>query len=608
MQLPIIQPGQPSAANPDSEPLIDRNRPDRSGWRSNLLFLQRLLWLTAILAALHCAVRGRETRSGPRTQDTLPLEFLKQLWPASEQIRPLGSSGLSELLDAQGDRIAILASTSPVADSIVGYSGPNNVLLMLAEDQSIASAHLISSGDTPEHASLVAEDSAFWQQFSKLDWNSVNVSELDSVSGATLTSLAILEAIEMRSSGRRLALKFPTDVSLNEARQFVDGASRIEAVEFHGYPAWQVLGQNVSGTAEEHLGVLVRTGYLVDSIEGYQGPSELLLWIDRTGNLVKVRLRGSYDNEPYVGYVRQEYSFWPLFQGRPLIDLAQLDMDAEGIEGVSGATMTSMAVAETVQAAATQLTAKIEAPHQRPVYWNWSWTECATAWIALGGLVLSQTRIRSQKSARLLWQVVCVCVLGMVAGNLLSVGLLAGWTGSGIPLRLAPGLSCLLLVALLAPIVLRTNVYCDQICPHGALQQWMRPVSTTLRKKSIRREGPLNTMGRLVRWGARGSSVAILLAAAAGLLFNVSLPLAWLEPFDSYSWRIGISVSLGVWVLSMAMGLWQPMSYCRLGCPTGQFLDWIRRSRRGRHAWRLDGCLALVAIVAWFIVGLRWLD
>ena len=54
----------------------------------------------------------------------------------------------------------------------------------------------------------------------------------------------------------------------------------------------------------------------------------------------------SYDNEPYVTYVRDDAYFRSLFNGLELGELSELDLFEHGVEGVSGATMTSMAVAD----------------------------------------------------------------------------------------------------------------------------------------------------------------------------------------------------------------------------------------------------------------------
>jgi hypothetical protein len=87
---------------------------------------------------------------------------------------------------------------------------------------------------------------------------------------------------------------------------------------------------------------------------GYQGPTDAIIGFDTENCVAGVLVLASFDNEPYVGYVRDDRAFRKVYQGMRLEELAAVDPMETGIEGVSGATMTSQAVAEgIVRAAAT---------------------------------------------------------------------------------------------------------------------------------------------------------------------------------------------------------------------------------------------------------------
>jgi hypothetical protein len=351
---------------------------------------------------------------------------------------------------------------------------------------------------------------------------------------------------------------------------------------------------------------------LIDSLDGYQGPTELLLWFDLDDVLRNVRLRSSYDNQPYVGYVQQEYSFWPIFKQRDLASLASIDLEQEKIEGVSGATMTSLAVAQTLQAAAARLreqpsTASGSAQRMLSRDWNWSPTEWATAALALASIAWSRGRWRGTGWPRWGWQLICFSVLGIWAGNLLSLALFAGWTRGGIPFHLAPGLVTLLVVALVWPVVSKSNVYCDQLCPHGIVQQWIvpwrRPAARVLWGSSPSAIRP--SVGRPSPWKRalvrllQATSLAGIAAAVGWLLLGWPISLAELEPFDTYAWRVGWSFSCLVWGGSLLLAIWRPMSYCQLACPTGRLLDLLRRSRRRPGSWWLEMGLLLAVALVW---------
>ncbi len=587
-QLPVLNAAQPDRSSPAR----------RSPIRSAGVLAVRLSLLVVALAGLHQASQRGILRAQLAQREPPSLAAVQQLAPTAARLEAVqfGAAQLtSELQSAaigyrvfnsSGESLGIAITTSPEADSIVGYSGANNVLLLLDDRQRILGAGLLRSGDTAEHAAQVVEDPQFWSQFDGLAMGESTELDIDGVSGATLTSLAIAEGIQLRMSGRKLSLRFPDPIALAEVQQLLPEATKI-GEEVSGL-------LRLEGAGGEHLGWVARTGEVVDAEEGYQGPTELLLLFDVAGVLKQVRIRKSFDNEPYVGYVKQEYSFWARFKGRNLSELAALDVEKEEIEGVSGATMTSLAVARTIGEAVRRL--QVERAAQVPKrQWNWSISELATACVAGASLLWSRSKWRGRKWPRLIWQAVCVVVIGGWTGNLISLALLAGWTGAGVSYRLAPGLSVLLVVAVLWPVFSKQNVYCDHVCPHGVLQQWLgrwRRSSEVGVLRARRGYGTLQRILSVTPWVA-------LLAAAGWLLFQWPVELAWLEPFDAYSWRIGWSLSGLVWLSSLLLAVRRPMLYCRLLCPTGKALDYVRRGKRMRFSWVDVGVLAVAALAWW---------
>ena len=57
-------------------------------------------------------------------------------------------------------------------------------------------------------------------------------------------------------------------------------------------------------------------------------------------------IRSSFENQPYADYPNDDAYFESLFTGRTIAKLADMNLTEEEVEGVSGATMTSMAMAE----------------------------------------------------------------------------------------------------------------------------------------------------------------------------------------------------------------------------------------------------------------------
>ncbi len=361
------------------------------------------------------------------------------------------------------------------------------------------------------------------------------------------------------------------------------------------------------------LGKIVRTGPLDDSVIGFQGPTEVILQVqdspvdrpnpESSGDpmpiVIDAMLGQSFDNQPYVNYVKQERSFWKRFRNRPIDSLAALDFETEMIDGVSGATMTSMAVAETIRNASKKWIEIEEqlalaestkpAPSNGPTRQrklNRSWTEWLTGGIALAALLWSRSRLRGRRWTRLAWQATMLVSIGWLSGNLLSLALLGGWTRGGIAWHFAPGLTILAIISIFAPAVLKGNVYCDHICPHGIIQQWIRPRKS--RKINPRLEAAL-----------RVSAVIFVVIALIAAIRPAWVNLAWFEPFDTYASGVLLSISATVWLASIVLARFKPMGYCRLACPTGRLLDYARRDASRYQLTILDGALIAVVIGVW---------
>ena len=477
-------------------------------------------------------------------------------------------SGLWAIKNESNTIIAKVGKTLPIAQDVVGYRGPTESLITFDEELKIDHVDLIESYDTPEHVDAVVADKQFFEQFRGWPWGGPKTANVDAVSGATLTSLALAEGILKRIGGQRPSLVFSDPITEEERRNWL---------------------------ADEHVGeTLIRTGPLSDDIAGYQGPTELLLRIaEDTVN--RLELRYSYDNEPYVDYVRTEFGFWKLFEGKSIDELAAFDPKAERVEGVSGATMTSLAVADTVVAAAKRIQShrnQAETPEESANLFSevrWSIAEIVT--VAVLGILylLSRAKQFRHKLLRRVWLVAMIVVIGVWSGNLISMALITGWSAEGIAWRLAPGLTFLVFVALTAPPVFKANPYCNHLCPHGAVQQLIRPTSKSKRRWRI--------SGNLQKWLTWIPGVTLSMAYVMVVTWP-SVDLSSWEPFHAYLFRIAGWGAFALAGASLLLAFFVPMGYCRLGCPTGRMLDYLRRSSTSSRLQFADGVAVALLLYA----------
>jgi thiamine biosynthesis lipoprotein ApbE len=292
-----------------------------------------------------------------------------------------------------------------------------------------------------------------------------------------------------------------------------------------------------------------------------------------------------------VDQIRRAEPFLQRFVGHSIEELATFEFRKEKIEGISGATQTARGVAEGLQRRiAAELKARAPNPGWRPKPRDW-----ALAGVVAGALVMSFTALRGRRWIRVLWQLLLIGYVGLLNHDLLSLALLGGWAANGLALKAAPGLVLLAVAALLVPWTTRRQIYCHQVCPHGAAQQLLL----------LRRRWALPA-----RWAQALENIPGLLLGFALLTLLLGWPvnLAALEPFDAWVWRTAGAVTLVIAGVGLAASVFIPQAYCRFGCPTGALLNFIRSAGSADHWGRRDwtalgfvaaGLVTAVAVRAW---------
>ncbi|MBI1310926.1 FMN-binding protein [bacterium] len=590
------------------EPPVPRQR---RRWHVLLLHVLRLSMFAALLLIVRQRHREFLARNAARELPPIPVDQLLTFYPQAVQTGAV-DPGLrtQQVLDAHGTSVGYVLQTSPDSDGIVGFSGPTNALLAFDSNDRIAAVSILSSRDTKDHVALIRRDLEFLASWNGLTWDQATERRaVDVVSGATLTSLAITESIITRLRGNRPTaaddpetpnLRFPDSPSADDVRDWFPNAA---SVRWSSDRPGQYDVLSAEGTLVGHV---FRTTPAADAIIGYQGPTDTLVGFGLDNRVVGIRVRKSFDNEPYVGYVRDEDYFLTLFNGKSLADLAEMDLQAEHVEGVSGATMTSLAVAEglvtaaehlqTLQAERATLTETSEATsdatdavrHRQP-----GLTDLGILAIVVFAAVTGLTRLRSHRLLRAVFQIVLVVWLGFWCGALTSLATLFGWAQSGVPWQFAFGLTVVTASALLFPMLSRTQIYCHHVCPHGALQQLLRnwlPFQWHPR-------GRLRTALQLLPYG-------LLIAAVIVTLLGLPFSLVDLEPFDAYVPRAAGVATLSIFAVGLIASLITPMAYCHYGCPTGAILEFLRfnssSDRWKRRDW-LAAALLTLTVLLWLL-------
>lgn len=545
------------------------------------------VYRAGVLAVIAWLVHDQHQWVKAQRGATLTVNRITDFFPEAKTLGPVDPTmGVQAVLDADGLKLGQVTQTTPLSDNIIGYCGPTNTLIALDLQGKITGLRVIHSDDTPDHLAEVIKKRAFFNSFKGLKLGDTHATlKVDAVSGATLTSTAIAEGVRKRLGQQGASLRFPAEITLAEVKEMAPEAAKLDS------PHKQTGLIKVLDAKGAVVAQVTRTSPASDAIVGYKGPSDTLMVLDATGTKMKaIKLRKSFDTAEYVSYVTDDRYFLELFNGMETSKLGELDFAAAKVEGVSGATETSWAMAEGLKRRSKMLT------EQQAVKTGWlsGFSVKLADWglLAVLGLSLLMTfaPLRGQKWARWLHHALLIGYAGLFSGAMLSQGLLVGWARHGIPWQSAPMLVLLAALALSLPLFTRRQFYCHHYCPHGALQQ----VLAHRLKWQLKVPAKLSRLLEKLPW-------LILIAVLAVVMFGLEANLNAIEPFDAWLIRVAGWGTITVAIVGLVSALFVPMAYCRYGCPTGALLKFIRYSGHGDAFGKRDFMALGLTAAAWGI-------
>lgn len=557
-----------------------KNRPSRA--RNVAVHAYRVVLLVIVVAAIHQQHRWFIAQQRGNKAQPLTMEQVTAFFPDGASIGDFDPNhGGQAINDSAGKALGFVVQTSPEANDIVGFSGPTNTMVAFGSDDRILGISVLRSGDTKEHTGDVIRNVPFMTSLNGLSWTEAATVQVDAVSGATLTSMAISEGISRRLGGNNPVSRFPRAITVDEVKQWFESAAKLQRDD--NKPSLL----RVLDSAGTELGKVARTSPHADSIIGYQGPTDTLLALDAQGRMTGAAIRHSYDNQPYVRYVKEDEYYFNIFKGFSLDQIAELDMVDAGIEGVSGATRTSIAVAEALIHSADVIGKERPAKMESKSFFSGlSGRDYGTAIVVIVALIISLTHLRGKRRLRIAFQIVLVVYLGFINADMVSQALLVGWAQHGVAWRVAPALVLLTFAALATPIFTGRQVYCTHVCPFGAVQDWTRRVPRRGKIPKRILQALRYLPGLLLLW--------VVLVA----MFHLPYSLVGIEPFDAFVIRIAGWATITVAVIGLFGSMFVPMAYCRYGCPTGAMLGFLRFNSTSGRFTRQDGCATLLAALA----------
>jgi len=300
---------------------------------------------------------------------------------------------------------------------------------------------------------------------------------------------------------------------------------------------------------------------IVNNIRGYAGKINVGIFLDKNGYLKKVVHIASKETESYLADIKNA-GFYEQFNS------ISLTKGEQEIDAISGATLTSEAIASTV----SQLVGE-GIPYPISNYTdvdevnlfslsavlNKSWIIHITV-IFLMFVFAIQRWTKKTKRSIIILNLLSVIYLGFFLNNSFTyISFIHPFLGTSVS-----SLVGLYSLFVLLGAIWGKNTYCKYVCPFGNIQRLLIHVNPI---KMSRKFFISNKWIKRIR-------AAILIILFTGILLGLR---NW-SNFELFPDLFGLSI-LSVWfviaVITVLTTLIYPMIWCRLLCPTGSLLDGI---------------------------------
>ena len=328
---------------------------------------------------------------------------------------------------------------------------------------------------------------------------------------------------------------------------------------------------------EKKQNVLYSSPY-ADHIKGYGGPISLAVELDDNKTIQIVEVLEHSENPLIVDDLIKQ-KFLHKWQGLSLEEAAKVKVDV-----VSGATMTSSAIIETVKA-----TLVFPDKSQKKGFKSQKKSINEIDVLVLSALFFSFLLVLfPQKSGRyqFLVYLLNIVVLGFVAGKMFSLALFLAWIINGPPLTILFGLFC---IVFFSALFFNKNIYCHGICPYGCMQ--------VLCATKIASKKQIKHYSRIFKYIKVFLFFSIFLILVFGVRFNFNN----VEPFSAFFIKTAKVVPVILFMLFIVLSAFVKRPWCKI-CPTGAILQFFTVPLKGGKDMKVYKGLLVAALVV--IIGL----
>ena len=371
-------------------------------------------------------------------------------------------------------------------------------------------------------------------------------------------------------------------VTLQEVKKHLKNASSLK---------YSANGIKVFDASEKQIGTAYTTSPESDKIKGYAGPTDSLIVIDASNKILGVSLRSSGDTPGHVEDVKNDYEFIERWQGMNFLEIAETkNLQDNEIWAVSGATRTS-------ECMAWGLIEKSRAVQKKSssIKFKFKLKDSLVILVLILALVLTFTKIKEDPKWRTIFRWIIFALVVFFGMDLLCLALFGGWSKNGLPIYEASVLCGFVILMFIIPWTTRKQIYCQQICPHGLVQETMAKLIPSKYSLKISKE---------LKWALKFIPGFLLVLSLIVLVLELPLELSDTEVFSAWYPTRASTVCIVLFVLSLLFSAFVPKGYCKYACPTGRLLEYVRYTGKADRFTLAD---IMAGVLFLFLVGLIFL-
>lgn len=327
-------------------------------------------------------------------------------------------------------------------------------------------------------------------------------------------------------------------------------------------------------------------GYVgIGSAVGFGGPLLVGVVISPEGDLGEPVVFESRETPSYLQKIAQA-GYFSQYTHKKASDPLVLRSD---IDGVSGATLSSRAVALSVNDIAHTVATQAlgQTPQHAAMPWNLGAPELIAALLFAASLVFS--RVKKLARFRVPFLIVSVAVLGFWLNRSLNIAQIQAAFMGFFPSLSQNLLWYIVIVGAFAPvIILGKNLYCTYICPFCGLQEVAHLISRT--------NIPLASYRKIM---SISKNAVLFVALFIGFL-TLNPSNGSMEPFGTIFGLSGTSFAWYLLFVLLVASFFFRRFWCYVFCPVGTALDLVASWRRaiGKYLRKRKAPVQAVAVAA----------